>query len=691
MAALVPALASAEPSPSGTPGVVPAEREVPEVARGLLVRTSQDSDAVVRRMVALAADGAVDVLLPQAGSGGLDVVDFAEPVDLDTAFAIAEEVAARPDVEVAVPNRRIRAAATSPNRPNDPLFGRQLQLWDAAAKKAGGYSTKAPAAWGATKGAGSVVAVLDTGVVLNHPDLVKQLVPGYDMIGPDQDENGASLPVGDPFRFYTSNDGDGRDADPSDPGDWVPAGDTYCYGERLPEQQDSSWHGTHVAGIVAAQQWNGTGMSGVAPLAKVQPVRVLGRCGGWDSDLLDGITWASGGTVPGVPANPTPADVINLSLGGYLGGANAQYVPLYCDVYGTAMGQALQRGAVTVVAAGNELGNANLAVPAACPNAISVGATARSGLAAFYTNKGSSVDLSAYGGDDVVEGRSVLSSINGGTRGPTSSQTYAEYMGTSMAAPAVAGAAALVMSLGVPPNRVETVLERSVQAFPPVSTKNRVTLSDGTKNITVDLNCSTRACGKGALDLTRLPFTTSMHVASKSLRYGTATTVTGRVMLDGRAVQGPVEVRRGSTVIGRGTTGADGSVKMTVKGTSWVGGANAIRVVYAGRWSSATQTVNVAKLTSSIHQDVPTSVSKSANATVAVTVKVAGVTHPTGQLRIYDGARLIASSSLTSTSGGKKRVQLPKLAAGTHRIKTVYWGNATIAGATSPVRTVTSR
>ena len=172
------------------------------------------------------------------------------------------------------------------------------------------------------------------------------------------------------------------------------------------------------------------GISGVAPDTRVQPVRVLGRCGGWDEDVLAGITWASGGSVAGVPANATPADVINLSLGSYLDSSAA--VSSACEAYGDVMGAALRRGTVTVVAAGNELGNANRSVPAACSNAISVAATTRSGRAAFYTNRGSSVDVAAYGGDFYVGADGVLSTINRGATRPAGSG-YAEYMGTSMA------------------------------------------------------------------------------------------------------------------------------------------------------------------------------------------------------------------------------------------------------------------
>nr|WP_245192344.1 S8 family serine peptidase [Arthrobacter pigmenti] len=293
------------------------------------------------------------------------------------------------------------------------------------------------AAWDRSTGAGVRVAVIDTGIT-THRDLAGNVIGGYDFV--------SDLDV--------AVDGNGRDNNPQDPGDWcdVPTGNGT---ERIP----SSWHGTHVAGIVAAQANNGLGVAGVAYGAKVQPVRALGACGGWESDIADAIVWAAGGSVSNVPANPTPAKVINLSLGA--DGA--------CDgVFQSAIDTATQRGAVVVVAAGNEDQNVANVAPANCANVISVGATGRDGARALYSNFGTGVDVSAPGGDFVTgdEG-GILSTWNSGDTGPAS-ESYAMMEGTSMAAPHVAGAAALMLSLNpaLSPAQVESLMKQSARPLP---------------------------------------------------------------------------------------------------------------------------------------------------------------------------------------------------------------------------------
>ena len=143
-----------------------------------------------------------------------------------------------------------------------------------------------------------MVAVVDTGVRYEHPDLLEVAVGGTLLAGYDMTSDPA-----------VANDGDGRDADASDPGDWVTQADLVqrdgpflrC---TIPER--SSWHGTQVSGLIAAITQNGIGMAGAAPGVRVLPVRVLGKCGGHDSDIIAGMRWAAGLSVPGVPANPLP-------------------------------------------------------------------------------------------------------------------------------------------------------------------------------------------------------------------------------------------------------------------------------------------------------------------------------------------------------------------------------------------------
>jgi serine protease len=230
---------------------------------------------------------------------------------------------------------------------------------------------------------------------------------------------------------FTGNDGNGRDSDARDTGDGTSANE--CGDGR--GASSSSWHGTHVAGTIAAVTNNNSGVAGVAFGAKILPVRVLGKCGGFTSDITDGIIWAAGGNVSGVPSNPFPAQVINLSLGGS-GSCSQTYV--------AAINSARANGATVVIAAGNSNTNASSAVPANCPGIISVAATGPTGAKAGYSNFGSVVDVAAPGGDTSFGTTSgVLSTLNTGTSGP-GSDSLAYYQGTSMATPHVAGIAALL-------------------------------------------------------------------------------------------------------------------------------------------------------------------------------------------------------------------------------------------------------
>ncbi|MBL4673642.1 MAG: S8 family serine peptidase [Arenicella sp.] len=316
--------------------------------------------------------------------------------------------------------------------PSDPQYNNQWHYYEAT----GGLNL--PTAWDSSTGSGAVVAVLDTGIT-NHVDLNANMLPGYDMI------SDAGI----------ANDGDGRDSNPADTGDATAANE--C--QPNTPARSSSWHGSHVAGTVAAVTNNGLGVAGVAYNAKVVPIRVLGKCGGFTSDIADGMIWAAGGSVPGVPNNPNPADVINLSLGG--GGS--------CDSTSqAAINQAVSLGATVVVAAGNSNQNVSNSTPANCNNVVSVAAVGRNGGRAFYSNFGSLVDVAAPGGDQSTStSDGVLSTLNSGSGAPAG-DIYQYYQGTSMATPHVAGAAALLYSLtpNITPAEVESVLKSTARSFP---------------------------------------------------------------------------------------------------------------------------------------------------------------------------------------------------------------------------------
>jgi serine protease len=317
--------------------------------------------------------------------------------------------------------------------PNDTWFS-TLQ-WDFTHPVSG---VGAPHAWDTTSGTGVVVAVIDTGFV-DHGDLAANLVPGYDFISwHGEVVDGVTYPD-------VAGDGDGRDPDAHDPGDFLTGSEQFCGGAV----EDSSWHGTHVAGTVAAVTNNARGVAGLAYGAKVQPVRVLGHCGGLTSDIIDGITWASGGDVPGIPRNPTPAEVINLSLGS---GQSCKDDP----AMQAAIDGAIARGTSVVVAAGNSNSNAAQFSPASCSGVITVGATGVDGARAWYSNYGPNVTLSAPGGN-ATSGSSpddawIWSLGNSSTTTPAPSpagDVVLAHIGTSMASPHVAAAVALVQSASV--------------------------------------------------------------------------------------------------------------------------------------------------------------------------------------------------------------------------------------------------
>jgi serine protease len=356
---------------------------------------------------------------------GARVVQLNRKVSVaDAAKVAADLMASDASVEYAEPDRIMKPMFT----PNDPMFSQQWDYTDVT----GGM--RLPAAWDKATGTGIRVAVIDTGY-RPHVDLQGQILAGYDFI--------ADTTI--------SNDGTGRDSDASDPGDWTAAGQ--C-GTGQPAS-NSSWHGTHVAGTIAALTNNGIGVAGVAYGAKVVPVRVLGQCGGYTSDIADGIIWASGGTVSGISNIAARAQVINMSLGG--GGA--------CDTTTqNAINGARSRGTVVVVAAGNEAQNASNSSPANCSGVIAVAATNKSGGRASYSNYGTIVDVAAPGGDT---GAAILSTLNAGTKAP-GADSYAGYMGTSMATPHVAGVVALMLSKNpnLTPDQVEAALKSSARAFP---------------------------------------------------------------------------------------------------------------------------------------------------------------------------------------------------------------------------------
>jgi len=410
-----------------TDRIIVKYRDSKAAANGALARVANLTGERKAKLDRAGQQFGVVVRESHAISTGAQVFKLDRRRNLSEVRSLAAEMMARdPSIEYAEPDRIMTHMAT----PTDPRYTDQWHYYETA----GGL--RLPTAWDKSTGSGVVVAVLDTGY-RPHADLSGQFVGGYDFI--------STAAIG--------NDGNGRDSDASDPGDAVVAGE--CGGGQPTRDQGSSWHGTHVAGTVAARTNNGAGVAGVAYNAKIVPVRVLGKCGGYTSDIADAITWSSGGSVSGAPSNPNKARVLNLSLGG--GGA--------CDATTqNAINGARSRGAVVVVAAGNDAVNVSNASPANCSGVIAVAATGRTGGRASYSNYGTLVDVAAPGGDGAY---GVLSTLNSGTTAPAS-DSYAAYQGTSMATPHVAGVAALMLALNtnLTPDDIESKLKSTARAFP---------------------------------------------------------------------------------------------------------------------------------------------------------------------------------------------------------------------------------
>lgn len=289
--------------------------------------------------------------------------------------------------------------------PNDPAFVQRLH-WHYGMLPSG---MNAVGAWSVTKGkADIVVAVVDTGILFDHSDLrsSKNILKGFNFV----------------------SRGRGRGPDATDTGS--------------SENARSSWHGTHVAGTVGAVSTNnGLATSGVNWLVKVLPVRVLTDEGGTTTDIADGIRWAAGLPVSGVPINTTRAHVINLSLG--------SKVPCEMNmVLADAIYEATSAGSVVVAAAGNDSIDIKRVSPAGCSHVISVAASDHEGQLARYSNFGD-VTILAPGGDnrkrigpDIPAG--IWSAVKATAANP---QGFASLNGTSMAAPHVSGAIALALAM----------------------------------------------------------------------------------------------------------------------------------------------------------------------------------------------------------------------------------------------------
>jgi serine protease len=414
----------------------------------------------------------------------LEVLQLERTLDADELASVVQALSSDPQIEFVAPDLRRHIHRL----PADPLVADQWYLLGQQPS-----ATRTEQAWDETIGAvTTVVAVIDTGVRFEHPDLGRaseggKLLPGYDFV---------SLP-------RMANDGDGWDPDPSDPGDWVTSADLRQPGFGNCEVSNSSWHGTRVAGMIGAATDNAGGIAGAGWNTLILPVRALGKCGGFDSDIIAAMRWAAGLPVNGVPLNPTPAKIVNLSLGSE--GACTQ-------LYQQTVNELAERGVLVVASVGNEGGP--VSAPANCVGAVGVAGLRHVGTKVGFSNLGTEVTLGAPGGNCVNTGFgqpclfSLITTSNNGATSPgnsiyTSSLNY--NVGTSFSAPLVAGAAALMHSVNsrLGPAQLTTLLKETATPFPQ-STAPGVPVCrvpSGPADVQAEeCACTTQTCGAGMLN-----------------------------------------------------------------------------------------------------------------------------------------------------------------------------------------------
>jgi len=482
-----------------------ADRAPPETSVQLVADVARTPVAALRSM-----------------SGGAYVMQLFKPMSASAAFAVAEQLEADPAIEYAdpdmwkfptlIPNDTCYPANTNASCFQSNVVSTFLSEWHLMPGGSEPGGANLPPAWDITTGSPSIyVGVIDTGFLFNHPDLAGRAVGGYDFIydfALANDSQPVQTPTclqGNDPRLYDPLSPpcvSSRDNDPSDPGDWIDAADfpttstSWFFNCTV---APSSFHGSHTAGTIGALSNNALGIAGINWVSKIVPLRVLGKCGGYTSDIVDAITWGSGGTVAGIGANPTPARVLNLSLGGSGPCASVEQ---------TAINGARSRGTVVTISAGNTNTNASNNSPGNCLGNITVAATQRQGIKAQYSAYGTSVEIAAPGGgrnypeSPTISRDLVVSTINNGATTPNpSGYNYVGYNGTSMSAPHVAGVASLMLSRNsaLTPAQVLSIIQTTARPFPNLANAGGGNPAAACPSVQ-SCNCTTSLCGAGLLD-----------------------------------------------------------------------------------------------------------------------------------------------------------------------------------------------
>ncbi|MCW7536671.1 S8 family peptidase [Aquabacterium sp. A7-Y] len=452
-----------------------AGRELPQqVTRERLARVFQGKSLAM---------GSVRPIDEQA-----QLVSWARPLQRAEADRLAAELRQDPDVEWVEPNVRERRMQAAP-APNDPYYsgvavGEQtVSQWWLSASPQTARSRGVPNianAWRIATGGPVSVAILDTGLLRNHPDLQgARFETGYDLMTNEDGKSG---------------DGDGPDPDFSDTGDGVAANE--C--ESGSVEEASSWHGSRIAGQIGALTDNGSGVAGMNWGARIVSVRIAGKCGALVSDIIQGMRWAAGLSVKGAPANPWPARIVNLSFGGS---------ERNCAPYQDTIDELVRRGVLVVAAGGNEYGSVSR--PARCPGVLGVGAVNRNGFKATYSNLGPQIGITTVGGDpedgqrgpEAFDG-GIYTVFNSGTAAP-GTNTYGPAIGTSFSTPIVSGVASLMLSVND-----QLTLDQLVHGIKATSRPHVTTSQLAAPELAVcdpslqqgRCLCTTSTCGAGLLD-----------------------------------------------------------------------------------------------------------------------------------------------------------------------------------------------